>query len=126
MEQIDISTLIQVLNVLILPALFAIYNKINQSRKETEMHRNAQNDAILSLLRDRILQSGAYFCEIGAIPGRVKAALLQMGKAYEAMGGNGEGHIMIERVMHLPVDDNILQKAKNKLWQDNANINGMK
>lgn len=64
----------------------------------------------MALLRDRILQSGKYFSDLGAIPHDIKHSLVQMGYAYELLGGNGEGHKMIEIIRKLPVDDRCMER----------------
>ena len=44
------------------------------------------------------------------VPHDIKHSLVQMGDAYELLGGNGEGHKMIERIKSLPVDDRCMER----------------
>lgn len=103
--------------MVIIPFGIWFYRYMSQWKAENverDKHKKEINDAqrlaIMALLRDRILQSGKYFCDLGAIPSYIKTSLLQMGDAYEALGGNGEGHKMIERIKALPINDLVLEE----------------
>ena len=120
MEHMDLDTVLKRLNLIFLLAIGVLVKWIREWRLENKRMAEqkatidyAQQMAILSLLRDRILQSGAYFVRLGAIPSRVQKSLLQMGEAYFLLlGYNDECHEMIDHIKGLPVDDNILYKTE--------------
>lgn len=40
--------------------------------------------------------------------------MLRMGEAYADLGGNGEGHRMVEQIRTLPVDDLVIEHRRDK------------
>ena len=118
---LDLDIILKIVNILLLLPFglgakwLKDWRDENKKRdKEKKVIAYAHNLAIMSLLRDRILQSGQFFVDLGAIPSHIKASLLKMGEAYELMGGNGDGHEMIEQIKLLLVDDSILEKTRHK------------
>lgn len=120
-EYQKISLFLSFCNIVILPLGIFLYRYIKhwrqenekieaEKRKRVELMENLQ----MSLTRDRLMQSGDFFCRIGAIPANIKRNLIEMGEAYVALGGNGDGHKMLEKVKNLDVDDNILKRWYEK------------
>ena len=120
MEKMDLQLIslgLSVLNLVIIPLGWFLYRHIKKWREESiareEQEREdkqKQKNAWLASLRDRLFQSGTFFVELGAIPADVKANLLDMGKAYLSMGGNGNGHVIYNKIVALSVNDNILKE----------------
>ena len=109
------------INLIIIPFAIWLYRYLSNWKKENakqenekEKRRRAQQMAIMALLRDRILQSGRYFVKLEAIPQDIKVSLLRMGEAYADLGGNGEGHRMVEQIRVLPVDDLVIEHRRDK------------
>lgn len=120
-EYQKISLFLSFCNIVILPLGIFLYRYIKhwrqenekieaEKRKRVELMENLQ----MSLTRDRLMQSGDFFCRMGAIPANIKRNLIEMGEAYVALGGNGDGHKMLEKVKNLDVDDNILKRWYEK------------
>ena len=68
----------------------------------------------MSLERDRFMQSFDFFCRLGAIPDNIKSNLGEMGEAFVALGGNGDGHSMLDKIKDLDVDDGVFKKWYEK------------
>ena len=103
-------------NLIVIPLGWFLYRHIKIWReeeiarqKQEAEDKERQKNAWLAMLRDRLFQSGTFFIELGAVPADVKANLLDMGEAYLHMGGNGNGHVIYEKIKALPVNDNILK-----------------
>lgn len=120
-EYQKISLFLSFCNIVILPLGIFLYRYIKhwrqenekieaEKRKRVELMENLQ----MSLTRDRLMQSGDFFCRLGAIPANIKRNLIDMGEAYVALGGNGDGHKMLEKVKNLDVDDTILKRWYEK------------
>ena len=104
-------------NLIVIPLGWFLYRHIKIWReeeiarqKQEAEDKERQKNAWLAMLRDRLFQSGTFFIELGAVPADVKANLLDMGEAYLHMGGNGNGHVIYEKIKALPVNDNILKE----------------
>ena len=118
MDEYQVITLVSNwINLILIPFVVWLYRYLANWKKENKEHERrksekvkAQELAIMALLRDRILQSGKYFSDLGAVPHDIKHSLVQMGDAYELLGGNGEGHKMIERIKSLPGDDRVMER----------------
>ena len=120
-EYQKISLFLSFCNIVILPLGIFLYRYIKhwrqenekieaEKRKRVELMENLQ----MALTRDRLMQSGDFFLRLGAIPANIKQNLIEMGEAYVALGGNGDGHKMLEKVKTLDVDDNILKRWYEK------------
>ena len=120
-EYQKISLFLSFCNIVILPLGIFLYRYIKhwrqenekieaEKRKRVELMENLQ----MALTRDRLMQSGDFFCRLGAIPTNIKRNLIDMGEAYVALGGNGDGHKMLEKIKILDVDDNILKRWYEK------------
>jgi len=77
-------------------------------RLKSKLHRRADEqkkirEGLIALLHDRIFQSGMYFIEQGEIPLSVLNNITEMYEAYTALGGNGTGTEIYERVRELPL-----------------------
>ena len=63
----------------------------------------------MTLLRDRIIQSCRVFCERGSISLTAKTNIQDMYHYYHnVFGGNGVGEYYYNKMMRLPVDDNVI------------------
>lgn len=130
MAEIDLQLIslgVSVLNLVIVPLGWFLYRHIKKWREESiareEQEREdkqKQKNAWLASLRDRLFQSGTFFITLGAIPADVKANLLDMGEAYLRMGGNGNGHVIYDKIAALPVNDNILKEYHERRLHDIA------
>lgn len=116
-----ISLLLNFANIVVLPLGIFLYRYIKHWRQENEKieaekrkHVDLMKNLQMSLARDRLMQSGDFFCRLGAIPANIKRNLVEMGEAYVALGGNGDGHKMLEKIKALDVDDNILKRWYEK------------
>ena len=120
-EYQKISLFLSFCNIVILPLGIFLYRYIKhwrqenekieaEKRKRVELMENLQ----MALTRDRLMQSGDFFLRLGAIPANIKQNLIETGEAYVALGGNGDGHKMLEKVKTLDVDDNILKRWYEK------------
>ena len=108
-------------NLIVIPLGWFLYRHIKIWReeeiarqKQEAEDKERQKNAWLAMLRDRLFQSGTFFIELGAVPADVKANLLDMGEAYLHMGGNGNGHVIYEKIKTLPVNDNILKEYQKQ------------
>ena len=108
-------------NLIVIPLGWFLYRHIKIWReeeiarqKQEAEDKERQKNAWLAMLRDRLFQSGTFFIELGAVPADVKANLLDMGEAYLHMGGNGNGHVIYEKIKALPVNDNILKEYQKQ------------
>lgn len=130
MAEIDLQLIslgVSVLNLVIVPLGWFLYRHIKKWREESiareEQEREdkqKQKNAWLASLRDRLFQSGTFFITLGAIPADVKSNLLDMGEAYLHMGGNGNGHVIYDKIAALPVNDNILKEYHERRLHDIA------
>ena len=87
-----------------------------QSRKLQEVQKsirlfNKQMDLIshggMSLLRDRIIQSCQNFIDRGSITLTARTNISELYKWYASLGGNGIGKYYYDKMMTLPVDDDV-------------------
>ena len=130
MEKMDLQLIslgLSVLNLVIIPLGWFLYRHIKKWREESNAKeeqewedKQKQKNAWLASLRDRLFQSGTFFVELGAIPTDVKSNLLDIGKAYLSMGGNGNGHVIYDKIAKLPVNDNILKEYHERRLHDIA------
>ena len=74
------------INLIVIPFAIWLHRYLSNWKRESKEHERrksekvkAQELAIMALLRDRRLQSGKYFSDLGAIPHDIKHSLLQMG-----------------------------------------------
>lgn len=111
-----ISLLLNFANIVVLPLGIFLYRYIKHWRQENEKIEAEKRKRVdlmknlqMSLARDRLMQSGDFFCRLGTIPANIKRNLVEMGDAYVALGGNGDGRKMLEKIKALDVDDNILK-----------------
>ena len=116
-----ISLLLNFANIVVLPLGIFLYRYIKHWRQENEKieaekrkHVDLMKNLQMSLARDRLMQSGDFFCRLGTIPANIKRNLVEMGEAYVALGGNGDGRKMLEKIKALDVDDNILKRWYEK------------
>ena len=87
-----------------------------QNRKLQEVQRtisefNKRMDLMahggMSLLRDRIIQSCQDFIERGSITLTARANISELYKWYSSLGGNGVGKYYYDKMLELPVDDDV-------------------
>ena len=89
---------------------FALNNSIKENKelreekkKEADIQQNAIKEAILSLLRDKLIHLHDKYVAEGHIPSYVYENWCKMYKAYSALGGNGLIVGMNEDVLELPI-----------------------
>ena len=68
-------------------------------------NQSAVQDGVRALLRDRIIQAHNHYAEKGYIPVYGMENVLAMYNAYHALGGNGTGTELYERVKKLPIKE---------------------
>ena len=87
-----------------------------QNRKLQEVQRtiswfNKRMDLMvhggMSLLRDRIIQSCQDFIERGSITLTARDNISELYKWYSSLGGNGVGKYYYDKMLELPVDDDV-------------------
>lgn len=61
----------------------------------------------MSLLRDRIIQSCQSFIDRGSITLNARTNITELYKWYASLGGNGIGKYYYEKMLELPVDDDV-------------------
>lgn len=61
----------------------------------------------MSLLRDRIIQSCQNFIDRGSITLNARTNISELYKWYDSLGGNGIGKYYYEKMLELPVDDDV-------------------
>lgn len=89
------------------------YRATKRMEKEMQMAKEQEISAkieliqmgLLSMLRDKIIQSCSYFCETGAIPLLVLENITKMHDSYKALGGNGLCDQLFEDVKQLPIKE---------------------
>ena len=86
-----ISLLLNFANIVVLPLGIFLYRYIKHWRQENEKIE-AEKRKHVDLMRN----------------------LVEMGEAYVALGGNGDGHSMLDKIKDLDVDDGVLKKWYEK------------
>lgn len=124
----SINIVLRVLDLLIIPLAVWLYKFLSEWRAEAkdaeaeaQRMRTLRSRSDIAMMKDKIMQSGKFFCMLGSIPCDVKENLLEIGKAYEAIGGNGKGHDMIEAIKELPVDDTVLDRWHKLQYKEGWN-----
>lgn len=115
----NIDNILRVINLLMIGPFFAgarwLWNW-RREVKEQEKTKAEQNkllrEAVLAMMRSRLVQSSKFFTGLGAITSDEKKALTLMGDVYEMWGGNDVGHKANNCIKGLPIDDRILDRAK--------------
>lgn len=67
--------------------------------------RSATEDMLLGLAHDRIYDECRKFIKLGSISHDGLDNLIHLYEPYKALGGNGTGQKLIEKVLELPVID---------------------
>lgn len=80
-------------------ALRIIYSRMKRLKQEED----AVKDGVLSLLHDRIFQCFTYYIKQGEISHEDLENMESLYKGYAALGGNGTGQELYERVKNLPL-----------------------
>ena len=81
--------------------------RLNQTAKEQEMATTIElmKMGLLSMLRDRILQSCRFFIDQGKIDPLVLENITKMHDSYKALGGNGLCDRLYSKVQDLPLEE---------------------
>lgn len=77
------------MTTLLTGAIVALWKKVSQNRKAQEKESRAMKEAIVSLMRDRILQSCRYYLEKKKITTSELQVLTELNDTYHALGGDG-------------------------------------
>ena len=89
------------------------YKKKNEERQkeddirraESKAHRDALNKALMTLCRERILQSYKYFKKQGGISVQDLDAITKIYDAYHSLGGNGAISKVYERIRAMAIKE---------------------
>lgn len=88
---------------LILAALSFGFKSIMSRLKQQKQEQEALKHGLIAILHDRLFQSGMYFINKGEIGLSELKNIEKLYKAYHALGGNGTGTEVYERVMDLKI-----------------------
>lgn len=103
MELSNSQMFMAVFNAIVVTLVGYLVRRIVKWQEKEE----AFNDGLRAILRDKIIQSGTYFIELGEIPFVVKENLDNMFIAYHKLGGNGAVTEIHEQLKELPTRVNI-------------------
>ena len=108
-----IIPLVSTVTTCFLGYLFNKFKKKDEERKKAEAKRDAErqahndalNEAILTLCRERLLQSYKYFKRQGGISVQDLDAMSKIYEAYHALGGNGAVSKVYERIRAMAIKE---------------------
>ena len=108
-----IIPLVSTVTTCFLGYLFNKFKKKDEERKKEEAarhtamqaHNDALNEAILTLCRERLLQSYKYFKRQGGISVQDLDAMSKIYEAYHALGGNGAVSKVYERIRAMAIKE---------------------
>lgn len=105
--------LVSTIATCIIGYLFNKFKKKDEERKKAEAkrilemkaHNEAQNEAILTLCRERLLQSYKYYKHNGGISVQDLDAMSRIYESYHILGGNGAVTKVYEKIREFPLKE---------------------
>jgi len=88
-----------------LTALVWYIKKQNKTNKDAKDRQIATEKGVKALLRDRIIQLYNFYSDKGCMPIYARENAESLFTEYMALGGNGVVKGLIDKLMHLPVDN---------------------
>jgi hypothetical protein len=101
MTQFIIKYWIEVLFGVVISLIGYLIKKIKSWTKEQDEVKGG----VLAILHDRLFQAGRFFCNQGYISFEEIKNIEYLYKSYHALGGNGTGTEIFERIKSLPIKD---------------------
>ena len=94
-------------------AMSAGFRITTKKIKERKTEQDAIKDGVLALLHDRLYQGGTYFIRQEEISTAEMKNIEYLYRGYHALGGNGTGTELYERVKELKLKEEQNGKTKN-------------
>lgn len=91
---------------LVTAALAAGYRNLSKKYKAQKVRSQAVEEGVLALLHDRLYQACTHYIQDGKIDVDALKNVEYLYKAYHALGGNGTGTELYNRVKSLKIIDN--------------------
>jgi len=85
-------------------AIVALWRKVVKDHKDDVKKDKSIENALMSILKDRIYQSCRYHLHEGAIGADELEILSTMFESYTNLGGNGVCKTLMEKVQHIKID----------------------